>query len=100
VEVARPVRRATARKPPAEKADPAPRRRPYLAREPIVCRRTPAVRSGAQLTWTRIGCSLTASLSGKPAGGADAATAAIGPASDTPGSVLAGLTFDQLEKEK
>jgi hypothetical protein len=33
VEAARPVRRATARKPPAEKADPAPRRRPYLWRE-------------------------------------------------------------------
>jgi hypothetical protein len=30
VEAARPVRRATARKPPADKAGPAPRRRPYL----------------------------------------------------------------------
>src|ERR687897_3728731 len=35
VEVARPVRRATARKPPAEKASPAPRRRPYLIRQAV-----------------------------------------------------------------
>jgi hypothetical protein len=38
VEVARPVRRATARKPPADKAGPAPRRRPYLAKGPILWR--------------------------------------------------------------
>ena len=35
VEVARPVRRATARKPPAEKASPAPRRRPYLVPQAV-----------------------------------------------------------------
>ena len=52
MEVARPVRRATARKPPAEKADPAPRRRPYLARTPMACQVAPTVPPGESLRGT------------------------------------------------
>jgi hypothetical protein len=44
VEVACPVRRATARKPPAEKAGPAPRRRPYLRGTGSPTHETPAGR--------------------------------------------------------
>jgi hypothetical protein len=49
VEVARPVRRATARKPPADKAGPAPRRRPYLRETGSRTHETPAFRPARAL---------------------------------------------------